>query len=269
MQATGNDFVLIEAGETERDWSRLAKSMCDRHFGVGADGLILLLPSKLADLGMRMFNPDGSEAEACGNGLRCLARYAIDRGLADASGELSVETLGGIRKARARGENIQVNMGMPELKAEQIPMVIEEKFDIILDYPIVIGGEKLLLTCLSIGNPHAVFFTEETVADFPLFELGPIVENHPIFPNRVNFEVANVLARKKVRARVWERGLGETLSCGTGACAVAVAARLHDYVDSHVNIILPGGMLTVDWDGVGEVMLSGPAELVFGGEWPD
>ncbi|MFQ5988208.1 MAG: diaminopimelate epimerase [Dehalococcoidia bacterium] len=267
MQATGNDFVLIEAGDAERDWPQLARAMCERHFGVGADGLILLVPSKLADLGMRMFNPDGSEAEACGNGLRCLARYAIDRGLADASRELSVETLGGTRKARARGEIIQVNMGVPELKAEQIPMVIEEELDIILDLPVVVHGEKLLLTCLSMGNPHAVFFTEEAVAKFPLFELGPSVENHPLFPNRVNFEVANVLARKKVRARVWERGLGETLSCGTGACAVAVAARLHDYVDSHVDIILPGGTLAVDWDGVGEVMLSGPAELVFWGEW--
>ncbi|MFQ5925724.1 MAG: diaminopimelate epimerase, partial [Dehalococcoidia bacterium] len=224
--------------------------------------------SKLADLGMRMFNPDGSEAEACGNGLRCLARYAIDRGLVDAKG-LTVETLEGIRKARARGETIQVNMGVPELKAEQIPMVIEDKFDIILDLPFDVHGEKLFLTCLSLGNPHAVFFTEETVANFPLFELGPRVENHPLFPNRVNFEVANVLARKKVRARVWERGVGETLSCGTGACAVAVAARLHDYVDNHVEIILPGGTLAVDWDGVGEVMLSGPAELVFWGEWPD
>jgi len=269
MQATGNDFILIEALGAERDWPQLARAMCDRHFGVGADGLILSLPSKLADLGMRMFNPDGSEAEACGNGLGCLARYAIDSGLADASRELSVETLGGIRKARTKGEIIQVDMGVPGLKAEQIPMLIEEELDIILDYPIIIGGEKLLLTCLSMGNPHAVFFTDEPVADFPLSELGPRIENHPIFPNRVNFEVANILGRKKVRARVWERGLGETLSCGTGACAVAVAAHLHDYVDSHIDIILPGGTLVVDWDGIGEVMLSGPAELVFWGEWPE
>ena len=268
MQATGNDFVLIEAGE-ERDWSSLAQAMCQRHFGVGADGLIILLPSAVADLRMRMFNPDGSEAEACGNGLICLARYAIDRRLTDASRELTVETLGGTRKVRAHGSLIQVVMGVPQFSAEAIPMVVGEKLDIIVDYPIVAQGEKLLLTCLSMGNPHAVCFLEESVTDFPLFELGPKVENHPIFPKRVNFEVAHVLDRKKVEARVWERGVGETLSCGTGACAVAVAARLRNQVDSHVDIILPGGTLTVDWDMVGEVMLGGPAELVFLGEWPD
>jgi diaminopimelate epimerase len=268
MQAMGNDFIVIEAAE-ERDWSQLATSMCDRHFGLGADGLILLLPSRVADLGMRIFNPDGSEAEACGNGLRCLARYAIDRGLVDASREVIVETLGGIRKLRTLDSLIQVDMGTPQFKAEEIPMLVGEELDIILDYSITVQGEEIRLTCLSVGNPHAVSFLDEPVAKFPLFELGPGVECHPIFPNRVNFEVANVLGRKKIRARVWERGVGETLSCGSGACAIAVAARLHGLVDSHVDIILPGGTLTVDWDGVGEVLLSGPAELVFLGEWPD
>jgi diaminopimelate epimerase len=268
MQATGNDFVLIEAGE-EHDWSSLAKAMCTRHFGVGADGLILLLPSTVADLRMRMFNPDGSEAEACGNGLRCLTRYAIDRGLADASRELTVETLGGTRKVRAQGSIIQVNMGIPRFKPPEIPMRIDEELDIILDYPVTVKDEKILLTCLSIGNPHAVCFLEKPVTDFPLIELGPMLENHPIFPKRVNFEVANILDQKMVSARVWERGVGETLSCGTGACAVVVAARLRNQVDSHVDIILPGGTLTVDWDRVGEVMLSGAAELVFWGECPD
>ena len=268
MQATGNDFISIEAGDTERNWPSLAKAMCNRHFGVGADGLILVLPSKTADIAMRFFNPDGSEAEACGNGLRCLARYAIDRGLVDAE-ELAVETQGGMRMARAQGRLIQVEMGVPRFRADEIPMLVEKEVDIILDYPIEVQGQQLLLTCLSMGNPHAVCFTGEPVADFPLFELGPKVENHPIFPNRVNFEVANVLGRKKVRARVWERGVGETLSCGTGACAIAVAARLHDVVDSQVDIMLPGGTLTVDWDGVGEVLLRGPAELVFWGEWPE
>ncbi len=274
MQATGNDFILIEAGE-ERDWSLLAKAMCQRHFGIGADGLIILLPATVADLRMRLFNPDGSEAEACGNGLRCLARYAIDRGLVDAR-ELTVETLGGMRKVRSCGNLIQVDMGMPRFKAEEIP--VKEELDIILNYPITVGGgkggecekgKKLLLTCLSMGNPHAVCFLDEPVADFALFEVGPKVESHPIFPNRVNFEVANVLGRGKIVARVWERGVGETLSCGTGACAVAVAARLHGRVAGDVDVILPGGVLTVAWDGVGEVMLSGPAELVFQGEWAD
>lgn len=267
LQATGNDFILIEGGE-EHDWSSLAKAMCHRHFGIVADGLIVLLPSKVADLRMRLFNQDGSEAEACGNGLRCLARYAIARELVDAR-ELAVETLGGMRKVRPYGNLIQVDMGKPKFKADKIPMFIEEKLDIILDYPVIVRGKKLLITCLSMGNPHAVCFLDEPIANFPLAELGPEVENNSLFPNRVNFEVANVLGRGKVRARVWERGVGETLSCGTGACAVAVAARLHDRVAGDVDIILPGGVLTVAWDGVGEVMLSGPAELVFQGEWPE
>ena len=269
LEATGNDFILVEARDVKRDWSKMAKAVCQHHFGVGADGLILLVPSKVADLGMRMFNPDGSEAEACGNGLRCLARYAVEMGLAQIDREITVETLGGIRQMRPLAGRSEVGMGVPQLKPEEIPVLAEKKLDIILDYPVTVQGRELLLTCLSLGNPHAVCFPEEAVESFPLFELGPIVENQAIFPNRVNFEVANVLGRKKVRARVWERGVGETLSCGTGACAVAVAAQLHGYVDSHVDVILPGGTLTVDWDGVGEVVLSGPAELVFWGEWPD
>jgi len=269
MQGTGNDFIVVDARDMERDWSKMAKTMCQRHFGVGADGIILLVPSKVADLGMRMFNPDGSEAEACGNGLRCLARYAVEMGLAKIDRELAVETLGGTRQVRAHTSGAEVGMGVPQLKPEEIPVLVEKKLGIILDYPVTVQGQKLLLTCLSLGNPHAVYFPEEAVESFPLFELGPIVQNQAIFPNRVNFEVANVLERKKVRARVWERGAGETLSSGTGACAVAVAAQLHGYADSHVDVILPGGTLTVDWDGVGEVVLSGPAELVFWGEWPD
>lgn len=267
LQATGNDFILIEDTE-DRDWSPLAIAMCHRHSGIGADGLIVLLQSRVAQLRMRLFNPDGSEAEACGNGLRCLIRYAIDRGIL-AAGELTVETLGGIRKVKPHGNVIQVNMGKPEFKADAIPMCIEDKIDIIIDYPVTVQGRKLLLTCLSMGNPHAVCFPDDPVAEFPLSELGPGVENHPLFPKRVNFEVANILGRKRVRARVWERGVGETLSCGTGACAVMLAAHLHDRVSGDVDIVLPGGVLTVTWDGVGEVMLIGQADLVFWGEWPD
>ena len=265
MQATGNDFVLVEA-DTERDWPHVAKSMCDRHFGIGADGLILFMPSKVADLYIRFFNSDGSEAEACGNGLRCITRYAIDKGYAN---ELTVQTQGGIRKVQAQGKQIQVDMGVPGLKADEIPMLIDEKLDIILDYPIKVEDRILPLTCLSMGNPHAVCLLEEPVADFPIWKLGPRVENHPAFPQRVNFEVANISDRKKIVAKVWERGVGETLACGSGACAVTVAARLHDRVDNHVDVTLPGGTLTVDWDRVSKVMLSGPAELVFLGEWPD
>jgi len=173
IQATGNDFILLEAGE-EHDWSSLAETMCHRHLGVGADGLIVIIPSKVADL-------DGSEAEACGNGLRCVARYAIDRGLVGDS-ELTVETLGGMRKVRPHKDIIQVDMGKPVFKASDIPVLIEENLDIMLDYPIVIKGRRLFLTCLSMGNPHAVCFLDELVEDFPLLEMGPEVENHPIFP---------------------------------------------------------------------------------------
>jgi diaminopimelate epimerase len=267
IQATGNDFILIEASG-EQDWSSLAETMCHRHLGIGADGLIVLIPSKVADLRMRLFNPDGSEAEACGNGLRCLARYAFEKGLVNASG-LTVETPGGMRKVHPYKDTIQVDMGKPEFRATEIPIAIEEKLDIILDYPLVIKDKRLLLSCLSMGNPHAVCFLDEPIEDFPLFDIGPEVENHPIFPNRVNFEVVNRVGGRKVKARVWERGVGETLSCGTGACAIAVAARLHNYVTADVDVSLPGGILTVSWDGVGEVMLRGPAELVFLGEWPD
>jgi len=267
LQATGNDFVLIHS-EEKHNWSALAKDMCDRHFGVGADGVIILTTSMVADLGMRLFNQDGSEAEVCGNGVRCVARYAINTGLVD-RGELSIETLGGsLKTVRVQGDLFQVDMGKPIFKADQIPTNIADYVDIILDYPVAVKDKSLPLTCLSMGNPHAVCFVEQPVARFPLSEIGPLVENHELFPSRVNFEVANVLGPQRIMARVWERGVGETLSCGSGACAVAVAARLHKWMADEVDVILPGGMLTVGWDGVGEVKLRGPAELVFQSEWP-
>jgi diaminopimelate epimerase len=219
-----------------------------------------------------MFNPDGSEAEVCGNGLACFAKYVIDRGLADAR-ELAVETAAGVRKIKpcmidGLVEQVQMDMGIPKFKPEEIPVSIGE-VDIIpiLDYPIDVGGKELFLTFVSMGNPHAVCFVEKSVSDFPLSELGPLIEHHPIFPQRANFEVVNVLSRGQVKARVWERGARETLACGSGACAVAVAAQLHGYVDNEVGIMLPGGTLSVEWDGKEEVRLSGPAEFVFTGEW--
>jgi diaminopimelate epimerase len=265
LQATGNDFVLIEA-EEEHDWPPLARTMCNRHLGIGADGLIVLLPSMIGDLRMRLFNPDGSEAEACGNGLRCLARYAVESQLIE-GGEMSVETQGGMRRVYVQGELLQVDMGAPILKPGEIPVNVEDNLDIILACPLTVGDTKLSLTLLSMGNPHAVCFSEEPVARFPLSVIGPEVEKHQVFPNRVNFEVANVLGPQRIMARVWERGAGETLSCGTGACAVMVAAHLHQSVANEVDVILPGGLLTVSWDGTGEVKLRGPAELLFKGEW--
>ena len=271
LQATGNDFVLIDARRIRRDWPTLARAMCDRHFGVGADGLLLLLSSRKADLRLRMFNPDGSEAEACGNGLRCFARYASDAGLVH-SDSFTVETMAGTRSVRMRPRRrIQVAMGVPTFDPASIPVIVKRggKLDKapVLDYPMTVGGRRLRVNCISMGNPHAVCFLKAPVAGFPLSEVGPRVEHHRMFPNRVNFEVANVHSRKEIRARVWERGAGETLSCGTGACAIAVASRLKGLTDSPVDIVLPGGRLTIDWDGTGEVLLSGPAEAVFQGEW--
>ena len=264
MQATGNDFVVVEA-KRNRDWSALARAMCERHFGVGADGIILVMPSKKADIRMRMFNPDGSEAESCGNGLRCLVRYAINRGLVDGA-EINIETLGGLRKARLVGKLIQVDMGAPIFKAELIP--VKANCNVVIGHPLTVGDRRLSLTCLSMGNPHAVAFIDETVEKFPLEVIGPKVENHLFFPKHVNFEIANITGKDKIRARVWERGAGETLACGTGACAIAVAAQLHNLCSKTVDIVLPGGTLTVDWNGAGEVKLTGPAEEVFKGEWP-
>jgi diaminopimelate epimerase len=270
LQATGNDFILVNAMNMERNWAELAQTMCQHHFGIGADGLILVQDSTIADSKMRIFNPDGSEAEVCGNGLRCFAKYVIEKGV---SGHpLSVETLSGIRKVKAymlgnKVNRVEVNMGMPQFQPQQIPLKAEVDIIPILDYPLVIDGKELTLSLLSMGNPHAVSFSSQALTDFPLAELGPKVERHTIFPQRTNFGVARVLSRAKIEARVWERGVGETLACGSGACAIAVAAQLLDYVDQQVDIILKGGTLTVSWDGVGEVLLAGPVKEVFRGEW--
>ena len=277
LQGSGNDFVLVEADEAQRDWSQLAIAMCDRHFGIGADGLLLVSPSKVADFKMRVFDPDGSEARACGNGLRCLAAYAFRKGRA--ARQLSVETISGIRRIELQGKDspkgsIRVGMGEPRFKASDIPAVIETGKKLVdiksmLGYPVTVEGIDLLLNLVSMGNPHAVYFWRRPVADFPLARLGPMVEHLSIFPDRVNFEVARVVNRKQIEARVWERGVGETLACGSGACAIIVAAQLYGYTGDKADIKLPGGVLGVTWDGAGEVFLSGPAEIIFNGEWPD
>ena len=282
LEGAGNDFVLVETSDTHRDWSRLATAVCNRHFGIGADGLLLLLPSEAADFRMCMFNPDGSEAEACGNGLRCLVKYVMSKKLLAEGGVqefFSIETKDGTRRAivnrpAGRQSNIQVSMGTPRLKAGEIPVAIEEGdrglVDIksMLNYTITVDDWKLPLNLISMGNPHAVYFTEQPVVNFPLARIGPEVEQHGIFPHRVNFEIARLTSRQQIDARVWERGAGETLACGTGACAIAVAARLHDLIDSTVAIKLPGGILNVEWDETGEVLLGGPTEIVFTGQWP-
>jgi len=280
LQATGNDFILVDARTMEGEWSKLARATCDHHFGIGADGLILVQDSTNADLKMRIFNSDGSEAEVSGNGLRCFAKYAIEKGLSakissrreQDNRSLTIETLSGVRKIKAymsgnKVNRVEVNMGLPQFKPEQIPIKIEVDIIPILDYPLAIDSEELTLAILSMGNPHAVSFSSRPIDDFSLAELGPKVERHPMFPQRTNFEVARVLSRVKIEARVWERGVGETLACGSGACAIAVAAQLLDYVESQVDIILKGGTLTLSWDRVGEVLLTGPVKEVFTGEW--
>jgi diaminopimelate epimerase len=280
LQATGNDFILADARTMEVDWSKLARAMCDRHFGVGADGLILVQNSTSADLKMRLFNSDGSEAEVSGNGLRCFAKYAIEKGLTGKRSRqagqsyrpMTIETLSGVRKVKAymsrnTVNRAEVNMGLPRFQPEQIPVKVDVDIIPILKYPLVIDGRKLSLSLLSMGNPHAVSFLSRPVVDFPLAEIGQKVERHPMFPRRTNFEVARVVSRERIEARVWERGVGETLACGSGASAIAVAAQLLEYVDRQVDIILAGGTLTVSWDRVGEVLLAGPVEEVFTGEW--
>ncbi len=279
MQGAGNDFILIETNDMLCDWSQIAVAMCDRHYGIGADGLLLLLPSNKADCRMRVFDCDGTEAEACGNGLRCLVKYFADgRPAASKTQEIMVETAAGIRKANIYREadkiiKIKTSMGKPKFGKEDIPVLIEREKEKVVDlksmisYSININSRQLNLSLVSVGNSHAIYFCHHPVSDFPLSQLGPKVEQHKIFPKGVNFEVAQVVNREQIEARVWEKGVGETLACGSGACAITVAARLHSYIDNKVDVKLPGGTLEVEWDGVGEVFLSGPAETVFTGEW--
>ncbi len=281
LQGTGNDFILVETSDEQRDWSKLALALCERHFGIGSDGLLLLLPSGKADFRMRMFDPDGSEAEACGNGIRCLARYVYDNGMINTGADrISVETIVGVRQLKLNKENnrlisIQAGMGEPIFQERGIPVRIEQGRERIvyinsmIGYPVNVNGTDLRLNLVSMGNPHAVLFQENAVADFPLSSIGPRVERLDIFPRRTNFEVARVINRKEIEVRTWERGAGETLACGSGACAVAVAAQLYDYADKGINIKLLGGTLRLEWDGAGEVLMTGPAETVFCGEWPD
>jgi diaminopimelate epimerase len=274
LQGTGNDFLFVEAQDLdERDWMALSQAMCERHFGVGADGLIVVLPSDAADVRMRLFNADGSEAEVSGNGVRCLVKYAVERGLATpTAGRVSIEAVHGILEAEAfmDGENVasvRLSMGPPRFAPNEVPVIAE--MEPVMDFPLEVEGQRLSVTCLSMGNPHAVLFVDDPVESYPLETLGPKVERHAAFPERVNFGVAHVTAPDHMDVRVWERGVGETLACGSGCCAAMVAARLLGRVGDRVEIQQPGGVLTVEWDGRGDVYLSGGADFVFEGDWPD
>ena len=277
MHGAGNDYVYVDARSENRDWNELSRQMSDRHFGVGSDGLILIKDSDVADLKMSMFNSDGSEAEMCGNGIRCFVKYAVDRGIvSDSSTSVSVETLAGIRRVAPIAENGQVvaarvSMGNPILTPTDVPVKLESAEEYgsgpLLGYPFQMDGHDLPLSFVSMGNPHAVTFIDTPVAEFPLHAVGPKIEHHSIFPNRVNFEIVNIDSLDHLTARVWERGSGETMACGTGACGIAVASILGGHTGNTVDITLPGGTLTVNWDGEGEVFLEGPAQEVFNGEW--
>jgi len=281
MHGNGNDFVVIDTRTIKHtSWSSLAKKMCDRHFGIGADGLILVLNSKKADLRMRIINSDGSEAETCGNGLRCFAKFVSDNRIM-CNNQFTIETPAGINPVkiyRDRGDRVQkvkVMMSVPQFAASKIPVV---SGDLILkkgahfkyeynEISLVADKRKLRLAFVSMGNPHAIFFTDKPLNDFPLAVIGPAIEHNVIFPERTNFEVARVVNRKKIELRVWERGVGETLACGSGACAVAVMAMIKGYVDEIVDIKLPGGILTIKWTGHGGIAMTGAAKQVFTGIW--
>ena len=271
MHGLGNDYVYLMPS-AERDWPELSRRVSDRHFGVGSDGLILALPSAVADMRMRMFNADGSEAEMCGNGIRCVVKFALEEGLVDAAKEsVTVETLAGIKTLQVFRENgavtaARVDMGPPNFDPASLPANVEGPGPVI-DLPLAVDGMDLKLTLVSVGNPHAIHYIEHDPASFPLERIGPQVENHPLFPRRVNFQVVQVLDRGHVKHRVWERGSGITLASGTSATAVAAASRLRGFTGDRVIDSLPGGDLVLEWDGKGSVFMTGPATRVFDAEW--
>jgi diaminopimelate epimerase len=271
MQGCGNDYVYVDAFHHEvRDPATLAKTVSDRRFGVGSDGLILALPSTKADFRMRMWNLDGSESEMCGNGLRCVAKFAYERGLVAKKSRLTVETGAGVLgvELHLKGstvDSVTVDMGPPRLERAEIPMV--GKPGRVVDEPLAVDGKVLKVTAVSMGNPHAVTYVE-SAANAPVATLGPLVEHHASFPRRTNAHFVEVLGPAEVRQRTWERGCGETHACGTGACAVAVAGVLTGRTGRDLTLHLLGGDLHVRWPEGGHVLLTGPCVEVFEGRWP-
>jgi diaminopimelate epimerase len=271
MHGLGNDYIYVRP-ERELDWPAVSRRVSDRHFGVGSDGLILALPSEVADLRMRIFNADGSEAEMCGNGIRCLAKYAVEEGMVPAGAEeVRIETGAGILVLQLYRENgavggARVDMGAPRFDPKSLPANVDGPGPVI-DLPIDVEGVPLKLTLVSMGNPHAIHYVDSGVEEFPLERIGPLVEHHPLFPRRTNFQVVQVLDRGHVLHRVWERGSGITLASGTSASAVCAASRLRGFTGDRIVDSLPGGDLVLEWDGEGSVFMTGPATRVFDGEW--
>jgi len=270
MQGAGNDYVYVNCfKEKVENPADVARKVSNRNFGIGSDGLILIMPSTVADVRMRMFNSDGSESEMCGNGIRCVAKYAYDQGIVAAK-EISAETGAGIltlqlfTNADNKVERVRVNMGEPRLVRSEIPMNGDGSSRVI-DEPLNILHSTFRITCVSMGNPHCVIFVDE-VEDFPVEKYGPLIENHEMFPRRTNVEFVQVISRSEVRQRTWERGAGETLACGTGASAVTVACVLNGLTERRIVNHLSGGDLEMEWPENGPVYMTGPAVQVFTGE---
>ena len=275
MQGLGNDYVYIDCinGKEPVDIKNLTRKLSKRHFGVGSDGLILLCKSKVADLKMRMFNSDGSEAQMCGNGIRCVAKLAYELGLI-CEEITKIETLSGIKTlklniVKGKVKTVEVDMGAPILEATKIPVSSSAKIeDKKVKAEVKVKNKKIELTCVSMGNPHAVTFVND-IKNFKVAEYGPILENADIFPEKANIEFVEVVDKNNIKMRVWERGSGETLACGTGACSSVVASSLNGYTDRKVNVQLLGGNLEIDWKPNNHVHMTGPAVTVFKGEWID
>ena len=271
LQGAANDFVVVDGREADdRDWAALAVRVSDRRRGVGADGLLVLEDSSTQDYRMRYHNADGSQAEMCGNGIRCMAKFVLDTGVTDRR-ELRWETLAGVISTEVLAHDgevatVRVDMGPPRFRPEEIPAHFQG--DEVREAPLEVDGVAIPVTCVSMGNPHAVTFVD-SISAYPLDTVGPRVEHHDAFPQRTNFEIVEVVSPERVRMRVWERGVGETMACGTGACAAAVASRLVHGASSELTLELPGGELIVAWETGGSVMMTGPAETAFTGEFLD
>lgn len=269
MQGCGNDYVFIDCfAERLGDIAAFARFVSNRNFGVGSDGLICIGPSDNADFKMEMYNSDGSPAQMCGNGIRCLAKYVYDKGLTDKS-EITVETGNQIKRLLLNIkdreiESVRVDMGSPELRPQFIP--IAEHGINFINRSVIANGREYFLTAVNVGNPHAVTFVDD-VDNYDVQTIGPMFENHPLFPERVNVEFVQLIDRKTLKMRVWERGSGETLACGTGATAAVVAAILNGFTDNKVKVILRGGELFIEWDRENDkIYMTGPAVTVFDGE---
>ena len=280
MHGCGNDYIYVDGSKEkvrEKDKPELVRRLSDRHFGIGGDGVIFINPSEEADFEMEMYNMDGTRAEMCGNGIRCVAKFVYDKGLTDKT-SISIVSCGNVKHLELSVEDgkvsaIKVNMGQPILKAEEIPVTIENNdgFMIkddgaVISAPIEVGGQNYKMTCVSMGNPHAVVFVDD-VSSLELEKIGPLFENHACFPRRINTEFVKVLDRENIEMRVWERGTGETLACGTGACASVVASVLNGLTQEQVTVKLLGGNLQIRWDREEDlVYMTGPAATVFEGE---